>query len=466
MANDINPEYVVTGLNKTFASNDVVVPNNVGYYSIDTREIRIGNGTDKWGDLVPFIYNEESIKIIKDWDLSEDDNVPNSLIVKDRFEILERVSGDHELKIKDHENRIKALENDHTPIVHTFKDNSTIKYGISTKTDYGHSKLSDSITSTTLDIAKGTAATPKAVATVNTTATEALDIANAAMPIAGGTFTGHVNNNSYYTCTGTNPYYRTVTTGITRGVVPNTDTNKTTSLRIVDSGGNILSSFRNVYYKNLSNRTDILAYTGLNTDDTASRISIGYDSSGNVYTYAPTPATTSTPDDNIATTKFVSEYVSHNQNPIGTIIMYWGMSAPKGYLICDGSAINETKYPELAKICGTNVPDLRHRFIRGASSVASSAAGTYVVRKTGMAETDTGRNVTGTYDAYELSRWSAGCTATGAFFGTSGGYRGTSGHDGSSIKINFDASRVWGSTHTANEFRPTNVAVLFCIKHD
>jgi hypothetical protein len=32
--------------------------------------------------------------------------------------------------------------------------------------------------------------------------------------------------------------------------------------------------------------------------------------------------------------------------------------------------------------------------------------------------------------------------------------------------INIDASRSWGASHTAAEFRPVNVAVLFCIKHD
>ena len=32
--------------------------------------------------------------------------------------------------------------------------------------------------------------------------------------------------------------------------------------------------------------------------------------------------------------------------------------------------------------------------------------------------------------------------------------------------IGIDASRSWGAGHAADEFRPLNMAVLFCIKHD
>jgi hypothetical protein len=32
--------------------------------------------------------------------------------------------------------------------------------------------------------------------------------------------------------------------------------------------------------------------------------------------------------------------------------------------------------------------------------------------------------------------------------------------------LDVDASRCWGASHTAAEFRPQNVAVLYCIKHD
>lgn len=56
--------------------------------------------------------------------------------------------------------------------------------------------------------------------------------------------------------------------------------------------------------------------------------------------------------------------------PLGTILEYSGGTAPKGYMICDGSAISRTKYPELFQLIGTtygsgdgsttfNIPDKR-----------------------------------------------------------------------------------------------------------
>lgn len=56
--------------------------------------------------------------------------------------------------------------------------------------------------------------------------------------------------------------------------------------------------------------------------------------------------------------------------PLGTILEYSGGTAPKGYMICDGSAISRTKYSELFNLIGTtygngdgsttfNLPDLQ-----------------------------------------------------------------------------------------------------------
>jgi microcystin-dependent protein len=65
--------------------------------------------------------------------------------------------------------------------------------------------------------------------------------------------------------------------------------------------------------------------------------------------------------------------------PLGGIIPYAGQSAPYGYLLCDGSEVEKTKYPELYDIIGTTyngttallgvntfrLPDLRGRFALG-----------------------------------------------------------------------------------------------------
>lgn len=61
--------------------------------------------------------------------------------------------------------------------------------------------------------------------------------------------------------------------------------------------------------------------------------------------------------------------------PIGTLQPFLGLKAPNGYLICDGSLISKTVYPDLYAICGslfgteTNthfyLPDLRGKTIAG-----------------------------------------------------------------------------------------------------
>ena len=70
-------------------------------------------------------------------------------------------------------------------------------------------------------------------------------------------------------------------------------------------------------------------------------------------------------------------------NPIGTVIAFAGNSAPAGYLICNGAAVNRTTYAKLFAIIGTtygegdgsttfNLPNLANKFIMG-----SSTAGTW-----------------------------------------------------------------------------------------
>jgi hypothetical protein len=173
---DINPEYVVTGLDHTFRENDEVIPDNVGYYSLDSRELRMGNGIDKWSDIVPFIYNAESITVINNWDHRKDSNVPSSTLVYDRLTILEKASGSHNNSIIDFGNRIASLESTRAPNNHA---STATTYGLGTTNNYGHLKLSDS-TNSTSDISKGVAATPNAVRktyeladTANTTANTA-----------------------------------------------------------------------------------------------------------------------------------------------------------------------------------------------------------------------------------------------------------------------------------------------------
>jgi microcystin-dependent protein len=59
--------------------------------------------------------------------------------------------------------------------------------------------------------------------------------------------------------------------------------------------------------------------------------------------------------------------VANSLVPVGTIAMYGGASAPTGWLLCNGDAIDGA-YTSLRSIVGTNTPDLKGRFALGDNS--------------------------------------------------------------------------------------------------
>lgn len=54
--------------------------------------------------------------------------------------------------------------------------------------------------------------------------------------------------------------------------------------------------------------------------------------------------------------------------PIGTVVTFLGVTAPKGWVLCHGQAITDAKYAKLRAVLGNSnkVPDLRGRFLKGA----------------------------------------------------------------------------------------------------
>lgn len=66
--------------------------------------------------------------------------------------------------------------------------------------------------------------------------------------------------------------------------------------------------------------------------------------------------------------------------PAGTIVAYAGVSLPPGWLLCDGASYRRAHYPALAAALGATgagaefmVPDLRDRFLMGASAARPTA---------------------------------------------------------------------------------------------
>ena len=148
-------------------------------------------------------------------------------------------------------------------------------------------------------------------------------------------------------------------------------------------------------------------------------------------------------------------------NPVGTVIMYYGTTAPDGYLVCDDSPFSATDYPRLYALLGAaRTPDLRGAFVRGLDPAATRDPDG-ATRALGSYQADAMQNVTGTAVVHSHD---ASAAATGAF--SLGPYNKEGPNamgDYNNPQLNFDASRV---ARTSTENRPKNVAMLFCIRHD
>ncbi len=167
--------------------------------------------------------------------------------------------------------------------------------------------------------------------------------------------------------------------------------------------------------------------------------------------------------------------------PPGAVMSFAMSAAPVGWLPCDGSAISRTTYAPLFSAVRTafgagngsstfNVPDLRGEFIRGWS--AGRDVGGQSGRTFGSTEQDAIRNITGTTTIRRGQLGDNSVTnitfpsSTGALFEDGNQTSTTSritiqGGQGATQIFRFDASR---SVPTADDNRPRNIALLYCIK--
>ena len=118
--------------------------------------------------------------------------------------------------------------------------------------------------------------------------------------------------------------------------------------------------------------------------------------------------------------------------------------------------VAESVYPELRTLMGTRVPDLRGLFLRGRGGNSSAL---------GQKQEDAGRNIQGNFTA--LLQSMLDYMATGAFYIDEifppGGSEGRVPNYETPLYA-LDASRSWGADHTANEFRPINMAVRYLVR--
>ncbi len=193
----------------------------------------------------------------------------------------------------------------------------------------------------------------------------------------------------------------------------------------------------------------------INTNSTLDKLSdVNMDSPLNNYQSLVYDSTTS---------KWTNKMSSAEYIPIGTITSYFGVTAPTGWLMCDGSSFNQLVYNDLYTLLGTNVvPDLRGYFLRGLDNtgvVDVDGAG----RALGSTQLDSFKshthtsNATGLEGEYGLIKRSVtgeNTTQDGTNTADSGFEPDIISQPGS-LNINSTGS---------NETRPKNVAVNFIIK--
>lgn len=148
----------------------------------------------------------------------------------------------------------------------------------------------------------------------------------------------------------------------------------------------------------------------------------------------------------------------------GAVLSFAMVTAPTGWLACDGAAVSRTTYAALFTAIGTtygagdgsttfNLPDLRGEFVRGWDNGAGNDPD--AASRTDRGDGTTGDNVgTKQTDEFEShshvqNGWGNG-TGTGTFNASTG--EGTN--------RNVQSTDATGG----NETRPRNIALLYCIK--
>lgn len=174
---------------------------------------------------------------------------------------------------------------------------------------------------------------------------------------------------------------------------------------------------------------------------------------------------------------------STGYTPVGTIISFMGLTAPRYYLACDGTEYSIVQYPVLAKFFKDQfgsenyfggdgettfaVPDLRGEFLRG------TGTNSHVNSVTGVTEGNGGdvgehQNATNHLSFCVTSNRNAiyiGSSTSTATHLTSID-KDTTG--GSNVSYRTSASASAPTTTTSNDLftsRPTNTSVLYCIAY-
>lgn len=153
--------------------------------------------------------------------------------------------------------------------------------------------------------------------------------------------------------------------------------------------------------------------------------------------------------------------------PVGAVMSFAGSTCPSGWLSAAGSEVNRATYPDLFTYIGTTygagngsttfrLPELRGEFVRGLDNGRGADAG----RALGTAQGDAIRNITATISNI-LAYPAPSASGSIAISAPASAFESGGGGNAFTTSIDFNATR---QVPTANENRPRNVALLYCIK--
>lgn len=135
--------------------------------------------------------------------------------------------------------------------------------------------------------------------------------------------------------------------------------------------------------------------------------------------------------------------------PLGAIQAFTIGTAPRGWLLCDGSTFDQTTYPELFAVLGVaTLPDLRGEFLRGRKT--GEALGTHVDWTTGKPKIDfvSAHSHTG-LPAKGGTNWFSNYQRTGGSWpGEAGGYDGTGATDSTNAAVTSGGDAETAPDHT------------------
>ena len=159
-------------------------------------------------------------------------------------------------------------------------------------------------------------------------------------------------------------------------------------------------------------------------------------------------------------------------SPLGSIITHGSVNLPKGYIICDGSALSRTTYAALFLLIGTawgigdgsttfNIPDMRGQFLRGQDH-GSGHDPDATSRSAYMSGGNTGDQI-GSFQSHLIASHNHILSTVSGWGGNNGGNRPywDSGDRGNGIA---GAYTDTGDSGVGSETRPVNVYVNFLIK--